>query len=227
MLDKIFMKVTIFISKLSDHIHFPWIRKRFNIYDYDAIHEKLESLDPPFAVILNQVYGESSNLLITLANLFSTNRRKIKSGITHATAFIGLRHGNKSRVLEAVGKGIQEVSLKNATCQKDRVVVLLPDYSKIPASVCKYANEFLNSLLDRDEVHNIDYDWEHDIHDPSTLDCSEAVYHALRYGYAKADIHCPIRLTKRFGRLTFAPVDIEFSELFIKWYDTKEGGFIS
>lgn len=209
------------IGKIFGEISVPFNCKKFDLNHYFKIEEMLEKLPESFAVCLVGTDGYASNLFIRFTYLFSKDRRKWKSAYVHTVPFIGIRNGYKYMACESVGNGIQEVKLLKAIGQRDRVKVLAPNPEKMPAEVVKHVITFLNVLLDRDKETNIPYDYTHDLYCQKAMDCSEVVFHALRYAYDQEGIACPVKVFRRFKRDSYLPVDIEFSELFTTVYDSE------
>jgi len=204
---------------------FPYVDKKYDLDHYFELEKRLRELDSPFAVALTKGYGHGSNILIKIAQSFTSNKAKRNCKITHAIAHIGINNGYKHRAVEAIATGIQEVSLLKAIGQKDVVVIRVPNPKKLNSQVCKYAIEYLKNLVERDKVKNIEYDNKHDYHNDESLDCSETIYRALTYGFRMADQESSVKLINVAGKDIWSPADIRVSDLFIDLY-TSEKGFI-
>lgn len=217
--------VNFFVKLLSNTLgqwSFPWVEKKFNLNHYFGIERELAKLNVPFAISVVTTYGHGSNVLINFAHKLSKDKRKRKSKITHALSIIETRNG-KFRVAEAMGPGIQEVSLLSAIGQRDEVKIRVPNPKLMNDQVCSFALEYLRKVLAVDRAKNIPYDLEHDLMDPERYDCSELIFHAVSYGFEKAGQLNLLKPVSRAGKKSWAPVEAEFSELFIDIYDSKKG----
>ena len=214
-----------FVKILSNTIgewSFPWVEKKFNLNHYFAIERELAKLEVPFAIAVVTTYGHGSNLLIKGAQLLSKDKRKRKSNKTHALTIVDTKNG-KFRTVEAIGNGIQEVSLLSSIGQRDEVKIRIPNKSLVNDQVCKFALDYIRQVARRDDQENIAYDLEHDLLDPKRYDCSELIFHALNYGFEMAGQKALTKTVTRGGKLSWAPVEAEFSKLFVDLYDSKKG----
>lgn len=230
---KILNWLVAFSSNTLGSWHWPWVDKRLSLKDYFKIEKAIRQLSNPFVVGVVKTNGHGSNILISIAQLFSSRNKTNR--VTHALAHIGLHGGFKHRVVESVGSGIQEISLLEAIGQRDEVVLRKPNPHLINDQVCKHALEYIYAVAERDKNINIEYDNAHDyteitieeIRDYSNknvnLDCSETVMQSLVHGFKMAGQKNLIKMTSRAGKLSWAPSDIYFSELFITMYDSKKG----
>lgn len=211
-------------TKTIAKLNFPFSHKRFNPRDYFPIEVELGKLPVSFAVILVTTYGSGSNIGIKIAQWIGVKKWSKK---THAVAYIDCRDGYKHRIAEASGsEGIRIISLLEGICQKDEVSILVPDYHVMNESICNFTLKYLHGVLDRDKESDVDYDNDHDLMNTDLYDCSELLFHAINYGYKRARHVQLLEPVKRAKRLTFTPLDLELSPLFIKMYDSKEGGFL-
>lgn len=211
-----------FLSNTLGQWSFPYVEKKFNLNHYFKIEQELSKLNVPFAIGVVTTYGHGSNILIHGAQLISKEKRKRKSNITHALTIIETRNG-KFRTAEAMGPGIQEVSLLSSIGNRDEVKIRIPNPMLMNDMVCSHALDYIKRVLAVDRAKNIAYDVEHDLMDPERLDCSELIFHAVSYGFEKAGQKNLLKVVNRAGRKSWAPVEAEFSELFIDIYDSKKG----
>jgi hypothetical protein len=217
--------VNLFVKLLSNTIgkwSLPYVEKKFNLNHYFLIEKELSKLNVPFAISVVTTYGHGSNLLISGAQKLSKDKRKRKSNITHALSIVETRNG-KFRAAEAMGPGIQEVSLLSAIGQRDEVKIRVPNPKLMNDQVCSFALDYIKRVLAIDRTKNIPYDLDHDLMDPERYDCSELIFHAVSYGFEKAGQMNLLKTVSRAGKKSWAPVEAEFSELFIDIYDSKKG----
>lgn len=211
-----------FLSNTVGQISLPYVDKKFNLNHYFEIEKELAKLEVPFAIAVVTTYGHGSNILIKLAQILSKDKRKRKSNKTHALAIVETRNG-KFRTVEAIGNGIQEVTLLSSIGQRDEIKIRVPNKSLVNNQVCEFALDYIRQVARRDDQENIAYDLEHDLLDPKRYDCSELIFHALNYGFEMAGQKTLTKTVKRAGKVSWAPVEAEFSKLFVDLYDSKKG----
>lgn len=200
----------------------PYVEKKFNLNHYFKLEKELAKLEVPFAIGVVTTYGHGSNLLIHGAQFLSKDKRKRKSNITHALAVIDTRNG-KFRTVEAIGNGIQEVTLLSSIGNRDEVKIRVPNKNLVNNEVAKHALEYIRQVAERDFEENIAYDLKHDLLDQKRYDCSELIFHALNHGFEMAGQKALTKTVKRGGKVSWAPVEAEFSKLFVDLYDSKKG----
>lgn len=217
--------VTFFINLLSKTLgswSLPYVDKKFNLNHYFQIESKLSELRVPFAIGVVTTYGHGSNILIKIAQMISKDKRKRKSKKTHALAIVETKNG-KFRTAEEMGPGLQEVTLLSSIGQRDEVLIRVPNPRLVNDQVCSYALEYIRKVLAIDRMKNIEYDNDHNLESDERMDCSELIYHALNYGFKKAGQKSLIKTVNRGGKKSWAPVEAQFSELFVDVYDSKKG----
>ena len=228
--------LNLIVKLLSNTIgqwHLPYINKKFPIEDYFKIEEYIRGLSNPFVVGAVRTHGNGSNLLIGLAQCFSPTKKCFR--VTHVLAHIGIFGGFRHRVVESLGPGIREVPLLQAIGQRDDVVLRKPNPRLLNDEVCKHAIEYIQEVAIRDSFKNIDYDTVHDysiitleeLKDYSNnnihLDCSETIMQALEHGFKMTGQKSLVKMVDRVGKKTWTPAELYHSELFITFYDSKEG----
>lgn len=202
--------------------HWPFADKKFNLNHYFTIEKEMMKLPSPYAVAVVSTYGHGSNMLIKLIQQFSKEKEKRSSKFTHALVVVNNKDKN-FRVAEAIGAGLQEATLLSAIGNRDMVKILVPDYSKMPVEACNHALDYVYEVIEKNRLNRIPYDLKHNMEDPDRYDCSELVYASVNYGFKKAGLPAPLRPITRLGSKTWAPCDVEFSDLFKILYDTKDG----
>ena len=201
-------------TKTIAKLHWPLCNKKFQIKDYYKIEESLK--DCKLAVILVTTYGNGSNMGIKIAQNIGTKNKTKK---THAALFIGFKDGIPM-VVEASGSyGIQVVPLIQVIGQRDEVMVRISNPHLLNRSVENFMTEYVNDVIGRDGELDIPYDEDHNLEDQSRYDCAELVYHALVYAFKKARHKVLINPVVRWGKKTYTPIELEFSDLFETIYD--------
>jgi hypothetical protein len=218
--------VNFFVKLISESIgslSLPYIQKKFNLNHYFLIEKEIAKLEVPFAIGLVTTYGHGSNILIKAVQLISKDKRKRKSNKTHAFAIVSTENG-KFRTVEAIGKGgIQEVTLLSSIGNRDELKIRVPNKGLVNNEVSKHALDYIRQVSKRDNEQNIGYDLKHDLLDPKRYDCSELIFHALNHGFEMAGQKALTKTVKRAGKISWAPVEAEFSKLFVDLYDSKKG----
>ena len=214
-----------FLVSTIGKISFPFVEKKFNLNHYFEIEKELAKLSVPFAIGVVTTYGHGTNVLIRGAQFVSKDKRKRKSKKTHALAVIETRNG-KFRTAEAIGEGVQEVSFLSSIGNRDEVKIRIPNPKLMNDQVCSFALDYIKRVLAIDLAKNIPYDVKHDLMDPKRYDCSGLIFHAIKYGYEKAGQKNLLHTVNRAGKVSWAPVEAEFSDLFIDLYDSKKGFII-
>lgn len=217
--------VNFFVKLFSNTIgrlSFPHVEKKFNLNHYFKIEKELAKLEVPFAIAVVTTYGHGSNILIRFAHFLSKDKRKRNSKKTHALAIVETTNG-RFRAVEAMGEGIREVTLLSSIGGRDEVKIRVPNKGLFNDSAAKYALDYIKQVAERDVSGNIAYDLQHDLLDKKRYDCSELIFHALNHGFEMAGQKALTKTVTRGGRISWAPVEAEFSKLFVDLYDSKKG----
>jgi len=201
-------------TKTIAKTHWPLCNKKFEIKDYYEIEEHLK--DCKLAVILVTTYGNGSNMGIKFAQSVGTKNKTKK---THAALFIGFKDG-LPMVIEASGTyGIQVVPLVQVIGQRDEVMIRVANPHLLNSSIENFMVKYVNTVIERDGELDIPYDEDHNLEDLTKYDCAELIYHALIHGFLKARHKVTVKPVVRWGKKTYTPIELEFSDLFKTIYD--------
>lgn len=214
-----------FLLKILDkfmYFNWPLSHKQFNLEHYPKILSEINRRNVKIGVGLVTTDGAFTNLLIRILNKMSKDKRKRKSKITHA--FFFLVENNDIKVVESIErKGVIKRDFLPSIGQRDLVILRTLNKKMINDKFEEKVIEYIKKVVDLDNLSDIPYDTEHNIFDQSKYDCSELIYHSLKYALKECDQHFPIEPIKRLKHPTWMPVDIQFSDLFVDFYDSNKG----
>lgn len=212
----IFLNFVTWTSKFN----WPMSHKKFNIKDLKRIEKYLEENNVEFAVFLVTTAGAMSNAWIKLSYLFGKVGYH-SSPFTHAVGYVndGIC---KHTVVEALGSGIETNNFCVSISQRDYVKLLIPSV-KVPHNISKKMKSKILEISELDKKKGIAYDFEHDALDHSKFDCSELIFNCINDAYIKSGHPAPLKTVKRFGKQTYAPIDVEHCDLLTAVYDSRKG----
>lgn len=206
--------IKIFTKTLAK-IELPYIHKGFPLKDYFKLEKLLK--DEKVAVVLVTTYGSGSNLGIKFGQWFGKWKYSKK---THALLFVGRDKDKfKSMSVEAVGSGIQKISFLEAIGQRDEVKVMILRHDIFNEKMINDVVDFINTIYLKDLNKNIEYDNDHNLSTDDKYDCSELCYKAINFALKKNNSGFSISPVNRLGKISFAPSDLEDTNLLLTVYD--------